>query len=434
MPREDLKLDLDIIGTTGLRRAGGRVFEEFLTELQFEKGICVYKEMRDNEPIINAMLFVIEMMIRQTSWAITPVDESPEALEAKEFVDGILNDMEMTWEDTISEILSMLTFGFSTHEIIWKRRLGLQRDPTKCSRFNDGRIGWRKLPIRSQDTLLEWNFDENGDVLGFIQLDPYHGGRPQRDIPIEKMLLFRTTSHKENPQGRSVLRGSYRPYYFKRLIENLRGIGVERGLAGLPTAWVPARMLSKDASAQDKSAVQAIKDIVINIKRDEQEGLVLPLEYDENGNKLWDFTLMSSGSGAGQRMSGINDIIKEYNQTIAMTLLTDFILLGHEKVGSFALASSKTKLFATAIGAWMDNIAAVFNRVAFPRLFRLNAMNEELMPSLSHGDIETLSLGELGDYVQKLTQSGVPLFPDDRLENHLRREASFPLKSEDDEL
>ena len=81
-------------------------------------------------------------------------------------------DMSQTWEDTISEILSFLPFGWSYHEIVYKRRLGDTEDPTTRSRFNDGKIGVRKLPIRAQETLWEWKFDETGGIRGMIQLAP----------------------------------------------------------------------------------------------------------------------------------------------------------------------------------------------------------------------------------------------------------------------
>ena len=47
-------------------------FEEFLTELQGQKGIEVYKEMSENDDIIGAMLFAIEMLMRQVTWDIEP--------------------------------------------------------------------------------------------------------------------------------------------------------------------------------------------------------------------------------------------------------------------------------------------------------------------------------------------------------------------------
>ena len=59
-------------------------------------------------------------------------------------------------------------------------------------------------------------------------------------IPIDKALLFRTKSRKDNPEGRSILRNAYRSWYFKRRIQEVEGIGIERDLAGLPVMYAPA--------------------------------------------------------------------------------------------------------------------------------------------------------------------------------------------------
>ena len=181
--------------------------------------------------------------------------------------------------------------------------------------------------------------------------------------------------------------------------------------------------MSEDASAGEKLILAQIKRIITNIRRDEQEGIVFPLAYDEGGNKLYDLALLSSG---GKREFDTSEIIERYDRRIAQTCLADFILLGHEKVGSFALASSKTDIFAMAIGAWLDSIAGVFNRYAVPRLFEINGIRPSGYPRLVPSDIETPELSEVADYIAALASAGAALFPDMELENHLRRIGGLP--------
>jgi hypothetical protein len=45
--------------------------------------------------------------------------------------------------------------------------------------------------------------------------------------------------------------------------------------------------------------------------------------------------------------------------------------------------------------------------------------------------LEKANLGELGQFLQSLTASGAPLFPDRELENHLRSLAGLPPAPED---
>ena len=139
-------------GVTGLRRAGGYVQEEFLPKLAGYRAIQVYREMRDNDPVVGAILYAIDKLVRQVPWRVQPASTKLEDQKMAKFLESCLIDMSTTWEDTISEILSMLAYGWSMHEIVYKRREGDSRDSSKRSKFDDGLIGWRKLPIRSQET------------------------------------------------------------------------------------------------------------------------------------------------------------------------------------------------------------------------------------------------------------------------------------------
>jgi hypothetical protein len=412
-------------GSTGLTRFGGWVHEEWLKDLQGIRGINIYKEMRDNDPVIGAILFALKMLIRQASWRVESGGLSTPDDEAKSFLESCLYDMSMSWHDTITEILSMLVFGWSWHECVFKRRLGDTRDPTGRSKFNDGRIGWRKIPIRAQETFWKWIFEEDGGVSALQQQPP-----PDyllREIPIEKSLLFRTEANKGNPEGRSILRNAYRSYYMKKNIEEIEAIGIERDLAGIPMAHVPPQILSINATPAEKAAVDAIKRMVTNIRRDKSEGIVFPSEDTPDGKKTgYKLTLLSTG---GRRNFDTTATINRYDQRITMTVLADFILLGHEKVGSYALSSNKTGLFSVAIGAFLDCIAEVFNTHAIPRLFALNTFQGITdLPKLTHGDIEVPNLKELGDYIAALSGAQMPLFPDDDMENFLRNVANLPMK------
>lgn len=416
------------LGATGLRRFGGILDEEWLRLLQGGKSTAVWKEMRDNDPVVGAVLFAIEMLIRQVEWRVEAASDDQADLEAAEFLQSNLDDMEHTWSDTLASILEMLPFGWSLHEQVLKRRIGDVRDPTQRSRFTDGRIGWRKLPIRAQDTLQNWQFDESGEVEAMVQSPP--PDFQTRVIPLEKSLLFRTTVKKNNPEGRSILRNAFRPWFFKRRIEEIEAIGVERDLAGLPMALVPSRIMHPNASATDKALRTEIEKIVRNVKRDEKEGLVFPSDRDpETGNPVYEFKLLSTG---GRRQLDVDQIVKRYDSRIAMSALADFILLGHEKVGSFALSSSKTNIFGTAVGAWLDSIADTFNRKAIPPLFAVNDFRVGRLPMLAHGDIETVDLEELGKIITAASGAGASLFPDPEFENWMRRQMGAPEISEEE--
>lgn len=417
------------IGRTGLSQSSGYITEEFLRELSGPRWRKVIREMLANDPVINAMLFAVEMLVRQVKWEVAPAAEDNTAQESAEFFRGALfDDMSSSWEETLSEILSFLPWGWSYHEIVYKKRSGESRDPGEKSKFNDGRIGWRKWPIRAQESLAKWDFDPSGGVQGMIQQAPPTFSTVT--IPIEKSLLFRTTSHKNNPEGKSLLRACYRPWYFKQLIENYEGIGIERDLAGVPLMTAPARIMDESAGAEEKAIYEECKRIVTALKANEHGSAVIPSDvYEGTSVPEYSLTLMGTGS---RRLFDTDKVIGRKNQEILMRLLADFIILGHEQVGSFALSGDKTNLFGVALGAWLDAKADVINRHAFPRLARLNGMPLAALPKLKHKDIERVDLDALGQYIERITNGGVRLTSD--IAAYVVEQAGMPVPDDHGEL
>jgi len=418
------KVDLTELGSTGLRRSGGTVHEEFLVALRGKRGAKVYRQMADNDPVVGSILYAIEKIILRLDWKVDPTSDELVDREAAEFIQSCLYDMSDSWDSTLSSILSMLVFGYSYQEIVYKIRGGNSTDPTKKSNFSDGKIGWRKWAIRAQETHNNWLFDKDGGIQGFEQVDPWGAGIHR--IPIEKALLFRTSTQKNNPEGRSLLRTAYRPWYFKTRIEEIEAIGIERDLAGLPVAYVPPEYLSSTATADQQAVLAAIQSIVQNVKRNEQEGIVFPQVFNENGNKLFDITLLSTG---GSRQFDTDKVISRYDQRIAMSVLSDFILLGHERVGSFALGSSKIDLWTMAVDAICKSIAEVINQHAIPRLLTLNGMKLEKTPEITYSEVSHVELAEIADYVSKLITAGA-ITPNADTEAYLRGLAGLPVIEE----
>ena len=411
------------LGTTGLRRFSGYVDEEFLPQLRGRKAVQVYREMSDNDPIVGALLFAIDRLVRQVQWRVEPASSTPEAKAAAQFVEECMDDMSHTWDDFIAEVATMNIYGWSWHEIVYKRRLGMwQKDGKNRSRYSDGKIGWRKLPIRSQETWLRWVFDESGGVKAMVQLAPpiYK----LTVIPIEKSLLFRTTVTKNNPEGRSMLRNAYRPWYMKKRIEEIEGIGVERDLAGLPVAKIPASYLNAKAGSDQQKMVEAFRKMVRSVRRDEQEGIILPQAFDQDTNQpLFGFELLTSGGG---RTFNTSQIIERYEQRILMSVLADFIMVGHSGTGSYALHTDKTGLFRASMNSITRSIANTLNRHAIPKLFAVNGWKTEDLPRFVPGEIDPPDLAQLANFMNSMSAAGVNWFPDDELEKFLRNAARLP--------
>lgn len=704
--------------------------------------------MSESDSVIGAVLFAIEMLMRQAKWDIEPQGKSKADKEAAEFVKSCMDDMQDSWQDTLSEIMSFIIYGWSYHEICYKRRQGKNDNSDLNSKYNDNLIGWKKLPIRAQDTLYRWEYDNNDELIGMAQAPPPN--MEPLTIPKSKAILFRTKSKKNNPEGRalaidtpmltpdgwrtmgdlqegdrvfdeqgkiryvvatkkwfnrpcyklkfsdgseivadenhewltftakerhqnkqgkvrttleinqsvkvgneisnhairlakpleyveqglvldpyylgqwlgdgtsrtaditthvddaeetidliyqstgvkgviyqngkreskgrrvsygrelreklrsigvfmnkhipeyylrgnveqrlallqglmdsdgtvdsfhrctftntnknladgvyelvsslgcvpkmsikmpdkhrkqiaynvkftpldfipfrlkrkvarvtqerarnwhyivscekvdnqttkcievdspshlylagkslvpthnSVLRSCYRDWFFKKRMQEFEGIGVERGLAGLPMLTPPEGVDIWDTSDPNMVQVRMYADnLVKNARLDALMGIVKPFG--------WTFELLSGSS----RNLNISPIIERYDSRIAMTVLADFVLLGHQQVGSFALSSDKTRLFAVALGAFMDIICEAFNTQAIPQLIELNKEHFkglEHIPKMIHGDVETPNLGQISAFLKDMVGASI-LTPDENMESYVRRVANLP--------
>lgn len=377
-------------GVIGLRAASGKVSEEFLSQLTWPEAGKIYQEMASNDAVIGGCLYLIETLVRQARWRAIPASTDTQDIEAANFLESCMFDMQdQTWDDFICEVLSMLIYGFSFHEIIYKTRRGpLEKDPKFRSRYSDGRIGWQELPIRSQATLSEWVFDEKtGKTIAFLQDPSLVGGQGNMvEIPISGNLLFRTKSSRGNPEGWSILRRAYRSWYFCKYIEELEGIGIERNLAGVPVLQPPEDLPIFDPDNQDmRQLLQWAQELVDGLRQDRNHGLVLPGGW----------TLKLLGTEGSDKKLDTDTVIRRHQNRIAMSMLSDVILMGGDRTGSFALAETKQGLLITALQSIISNISSVLNTYAVPTLFAMNNWTLETLPKITADNLQPITIKEV---------------------------------------
>jgi hypothetical protein len=403
------------IGYAGLNISGGLLSEEFHPDLRGRNAIRIYKEMRDNDPIVGAMLFAVSMMMRQARWNVRPFDVSSQAQEQADMVKSCMDDMRETWNDFVSEMLSMLVFGWAFHEIVYKKRGGYTSpDDENSSKYSDGLLGWKSFALRPQDTLDKWVEDPTTGRIVAMQQKTLKG--QIAEIPFSKGLMFRPSQWKNNPEGRSILRTAYRPWKFKKRFEELEGIGVERDLAGLPKIQPAEGVNLWDLTNPDMvNLKRQAEELVRNVRMDEQMGLVLPFG--------WTFELVSAG---GARAHNVGDIIGRLNNMIAMTCMADFIILGHNnRYGSKALAGNKTAMFQSAINGFLDGTDEILNNFAVPRLYALNGWDPAMTCKFNHDDVNIPDVEVIGTYLKNLKAAGMTMFPDVELEKQALAFAGF---------
>lgn len=423
------KPDYKEYGDTGLSRWGGSVDQSAeLTELKGERGYKLYREMRANDPVIAAIFFAIENSLKQTTARIRPFSESKADKDVATFVDECRTDMSFSWSDTMDFICQMLEMGTSPLEIVYKRRLGQHPQgytaDAGASQYNDGRVGWRKWAPRPLDTLSignEWVFGLHGSIEGINQSLPDSG--ESVEIDIEKLLLFRSTAAPANsPMGIPIHRAAYTSYFYSKNFQEIEGIGVERDLAGIPIIY----MGNDTTKTGENSDYVLAKDLVVNLRNDEQAGIVVPYAKMGFGASEGQGMLVELLSAQNGRAQDVGGIIERYDKRKALSVLAQFIMLGMDKFGSFALSKTQNDLFALAISSWVQKIADVINMYAIPRLLNYNVFpGMKGYPTLAFSEVGIPDLAQMATFVNAMVGREV-ITPDAELERHLRQMARLP--------
>ena len=400
-----------ILGVAGDNTRTGQIrADEFIPELRGKNAIRKYREMRDNDSTIGAVMYAAEQVLRDVKLKVEPANDTEEAKREADFVESIFDDMDHSLDDHIAESLSSLSYGFAWFEVVYKRRVGpTQRSPKKNSKYTDGRLGVRKIVCRAPWTVSRFDVEPvSGDVLGIYQDVGYGSGKHY--IPTTKSLYYRTTVLNGDPSGRSILRNAYSSYVYLNNLQSIEAIAVERELAGIPIARIPSEYLSSDASAAQSGFVGNLQQILRDVKFNEQGYIITPSDTypDKDGSptniRLVDVELMSS---SGTRNVDIDPIVRRYQHDIARSVLSEFLMLGGGNNGSYALSKSKTDLFLRALESYIQAIVDVLNKQLVERLWQLNGLNYDLMPCIKAGDVAPHDLREIAAFLRNLNGADI---------------------------
>ena len=397
MTRKSMTQD---VGNTGLQETWGQIQDDFLAEWRGKEKVKNIDEMLRNSPVIGALRMAIEMPIRDIGWQFVSKDGEDDP--RVELLDEALANMTHSWNDHIVDALLMAFYGWSMFTITYEK-VG-------------GRVFWRKFKMLGHDTVMRWLIADDGGLEG-LQQWPHLWPEP---IPIERMMLYRFRKTRNNPEGESVLRPAWVPWYYIKNIQQIEAIGIERNLAGLPVITPP---LGADMDGDDGDKAELI---VRNVRNDEQAGVVLPPPMGEGEHQRWQFELIASAGGT--QAVDTNLIIGRYEKRMLMASLAQFLMLGMDSVGAMATFDGATDFFTMAVNTIASIISDTFTKYAIPRLLKLNGLDTEGIV-MEHSPAGDIGLDVIGQFLQ---QAGtfVTWTPDD--EAWLRSLARLPDKSPDE--
>lgn len=410
------KLDMGETGYNGLTVVGGSILEESQYELRHPYLVHTLKEMSKDATIAPA-LSLAESQISRIGWKVKVPKGHEEALKGKaKHLEQCMTDMEHSWSEFITQAVSLVRYGFSIHEVVLR-----YRNTKYGSRFNDGLVGIRKMPIRTQDSITkpEWR-NKGRDLAGFWQRVNIPSNAGEKNftyqgegevlLPIEKLLHFKTGAIKDNPYGLSPLVACWKPWKYRTSLEEHEMIGVAQDLRGLKVITIHPKYLDPNASEEDKAVAEYYRDMIRSLHNGEQSGILLPSISDEHGNPVFDFKVVSV---LGQKAHNVDEIIERYNRSILTALTADFLLLGQSGGGSFALGQTKFTVSEIAIQSKLTEIKDVLNHKLIPMIFKANGWSTEVTPYFEHDPIQQKDLDAFSSAVQRVASVGMlPLTPE----------------------
>jgi hypothetical protein len=417
------------LGIRGLKIRGNRLDEEWRERLKGRRKFKVYREMADTDVTCGGYLSTLQLFLGQAPFSPTPATddagaELPGADAVAKFVAECWGDTDMPSREIIQEIiLHAARDGAAPIEKTYKLRHGDHpEDPTIDSRYNDGRFGWRSFGIRPLESIESYNFDDNYNVIDFIQMA--ETDYRTRTIPAWKIQSFRFRGSKNSPEGISMLSIAERAYYFKSNFEEIEAIGIKRELAGMPVMEAPQAILSPGADAKALATRQQLQDLVSLVDADQLAGVVVPASETKDGKTGFKFSLMASG---GSRAIDVGAVIKRLETRIAVGLGAAFMYTGVDGIGARSLDESKKDSFKLACLTILGTIAETIELMS-NELCKLNGFPQELWPKWKHEDINAKDLAAFASFVSSLGNAGMLTYTEET-EAYIREYGDLPAKT-----
>lgn len=427
------------LAVAGYNRTGDQIFDDFLPKLNGRKGRRILRQMSQNDETIGGVLFAMQSVYRTVPFFVDASDnEDPKAVEYAKKLESILFEQmgdprsplpDDTWSAFLQSWIQNDIFGWMWFDI-WIKDLP------------DGSVGIARLVSVAAETLDGWDIEEpTGYVTGIYQR-PVNGG-VRTLIPRSRSLHLIANVNNGSPEGLSILRTGYRLWYYKKMHLEIESVLAERG-TGFPVFTVNSDIqkaandisLPPDVRANAQNICNSYEQAASEIKRNEKSGLVIYSKpyitgvdgetgittYGGEQQVKLDFITPSQSNPID-----IDRTIKRLDTGIARALLADFLFFGtNGNTGNQANLGNRTELWIKAIQARIDSNTECINRQLVPQLWELNGWPDEYKPTLRAGAVNKESADVLVSSLQKLAQAGAPVFPDDKLQEHLYNELGLP--------
>ena len=159
--------------------------------------------------VVASVLSAVNTIAGQADFYLDSYDQTDTHLGRKKFVEQcFFYDMKTSFNQVVKDFLTSTQYGFSILEKVFR-----ERRYSEGSLYDDGKIGIKYLPLRSQKSIDEFKYDDmNRELQSVVQTITSNGTLDLRslksatvDLPADRILFFRVNPSSNYPQGRSPL-------------------------------------------------------------------------------------------------------------------------------------------------------------------------------------------------------------------------------------
>ena len=316
------------------------------------QAIEVYDRMVNNDAAVDVSLRAAKIPVQAANFFVAPYDDDQINLDIAEFVEyNLLRGTSSPFLLTLHEILRFYEYGFSVLEKVFEIR---EWSPDRTGSNRKKYTMLKKLAPRPAKTIKEFHYDTNGGPEGITQnfLDAKTNKTSEVEIPIEKMVIFTLNKKGGNLEGKSLLRTSYKNWYYKDNLYKIDGIQKERHALGVPRVTLPPGY-----NDQDKRAAH---ELAANLRTNERGYIVQPPGF------VVDFAKFEG------ELADVMRSIDHHNGMIMMNVMVQFLLMGLMEGGGRATAGTHQNMFEKSLKFVAKMVCEYLNLYLIPQLVMYN--------------------------------------------------------------
>lgn len=363
--------------------AGTGIGKWLMVEREYQedlRGELLYQQidrMRRSDPQVKAILSVLKMPILSASWHVQPAEDTEKDNQVAEWLEKrLFEGMSMPWPDLLRHFLLYLDFGTMPFEMVWS-----VEDDQEFRRP----LAVVDLSPRMPYSIYEWRLNDRGELAsieqwGLLGEEVY--------IPANRLLVFVNEQEASNYRGVSILRAARKPWLLKERAEIVNNIALEKRAIGVDVGTL-------ENTGEDSSDREDAEDVLMGL-RSEERAYVLETQRFK------------------YRVQGIEGnvldplpTIQYYDSMIATSIVAEFLAMGKDDTGSYAMHRDKSTFFLMLLDSVAGHVESVVNRQLIPMWVRYNFPNVEAMPMLQHGRMDRRDISVFTEALTKLLGSNV---------------------------